>query len=163
MSKKISIILLEDITNLGQAGDIVEATEGYARNFLFPQAKAALATDQAKQEVKDKKQQAAKINDEQLAALQSKADNLAGTELLLTARVKDGTEIYGKITPGQIAKELNKAAKLDLKAKAINLPQPITATGTYDVTVSLSPDVETTIKVTVEPDPDSLPNEDAKE
>ena len=53
MAKKIKVILLEDVQGYGRAGDIVEASEGYARNFLFPQAKAALATSQAEEQAEE--------------------------------------------------------------------------------------------------------------
>lgn len=163
MSKKVNIILLEDIPSVGQAGDIVSVLEGYARNMLIPQMKAALATAQNESAVQDKKLRAAKISQADLAARQAQAESLMGSELLITARLKDGDEIYGQIKPAQIVKSLNQQANLSLTARAIGLPAPITVIGTYDVTVKLSPDVETVIKVTVVPDPASHPSPAADE
>lgn len=155
MSKKVKIILLEDVPNIGRAGDIVSVTEGYARNMLIPQTKAALATTQNEQALADKKRRAAQISQAQLAALQSQADALMDTELIITARLKDGDQIYGQVKPAQIVKALNEQANLKLTAKSISLAKPITSVGTFDATIHLSSDVETIIKVTVVPDPKS--------
>lgn len=150
MSKKVSVILLENITELGQAGDIVTVNEGHARNFLFPEGKAALATaevrsrQQAEAATKQRAQSAA------IAAAQALAQTLEGTELTLRAQIKDGNEIFGRITSQQIADELKQQANLNLTAKQIELPAPITTTGSQDVTINLTDDVTATIRVTVE-------------
>lgn len=160
MSKKVSVILLEDIAGLGQAGDIIAVSEGHARNFLFPEAKAALATTEIqaqKQAEKDKQQ---KEKAAATIAAQELAQNLEGTELTLRAKVKDGNEIFGKITKKQITEELNKQAKLQLTNKQIELTTPIKTTGSQDVTINLTDDVTATIKVTVEAEPSSLPASD---
>ena len=157
MSKKVKIILLEDVPNIGRAGDIVAVTEGYARNMLIPQTKAALATTQSEKTLQEKKMRAAKISQTQLAILQSQADSLRNTELFITARLKDGEQIYGQIKPAQIIKALNEQANLNLTAKSISLAEPITSIGTFDTTVNLSPDVETVIKVTVIANPKTKP------
>jgi large subunit ribosomal protein L9 len=163
MSKKIKVILLEDLSNYGKAGEIIDVSEGYARNFLFPQAKAALATAQVEKQAEEKIAQEEQTEQEQLAKTRQQAEKLDGTELTLLSRVKDGNQIFGKITKQDISKALNTQAKLTTKAKDINLPDPITSLGSYDITVNLSADVETNIKVTVEPDPDSLPKTDDQE
>jgi len=63
MTKKVDILLLEDIPSLGKAGSVVSVNEGHARNFLFPQGKAALADPKAKKQVADKAQQDQKLTD----------------------------------------------------------------------------------------------------
>ncbi len=160
MSKKVSVILLEDVAGLGQAGDIIAVSEGYARNFLFLEGKAALATAEAKakQVAQTKATEAEKAATTQAA--QGLAQTLDGTELTLKARVKDGTEIFGRITKKQIADELNKQAKLKLTPKQVDLTKPITTIGSQDVTINLTSDVTATIRITVEADPTSLPASD---
>lgn len=152
MSKKVSVILLETVNGLGQAGDIVAVSEGHARNFLFPEGKAALATTAVqaqKQAEKDKQQRDKAIA---TATAQELAQSLEGTELTLKAKVKDGNEIFGKITKKHITDELNKQAKLKFTSKQIELPTAITTTGSQDVTINLTDDIATTIRVTVEAD-----------
>lgn len=154
-SQKVSVILLEDVPSLGQAGDIVSVSEGYARNALFPPGKAALASAGIKKEHEARRQTAQKKEADALAARQAKAAQLEGTELALYARVKDGNEIFGRLTAAHIAKQLNAQAKLELKSKDVLLPEPLTKLGSYDVTLCLAPDVEASIKVTVLPEPGS--------
>lgn len=164
MADKISVLLLEDVASLGKAGEIVTVAEGYARNQLFPAGQAALATDQVRREAKAKEAKHLAAHQADLAALQARAQLLDGTELTLTARVKEGEEIFGKITAAQIAKELNHSANLQLKPKDITLEEPITTIGTHGVLVHLSPDVEATIQVQITPDPNQpSPHADEKD
>ena len=161
--KKIKIILLEDIKNRGQAGDIVTVSDGYARNFLFPQGKAALATPDSEDRALRSQQASAQTAEQDLAKLQTQAKKLDGTELTLTAKVKEGSEIYGSITPLVIAKELNKQAGTSLKAKDIALDQPVTTLGSTDVVVHLSPEVEINLRLTIEPDTEAQEKTDDSE
>jgi len=158
MAKNIQVILLENIEDVGQAGDIVTVSEGYARNSLFPAGQAALATEGTKQAQSRTAAQQDKAKQQQLAAAQEQAAALDGTELTIEARLKEGNDIFGSITATQIAKELNQQAKLTLKAKDVNLAQPIATTGSHSVVVHFSPDAEATIQVTVVPEPGSEPD-----
>lgn len=160
MSHKVSVLLLENVPEVGSAGEIVTVSEGYARNFLFPEGKAALATDAL---TKNKEQLDAKRQREheaRLAQVQQLAETLNVTEVTLTARVKDGDEIYGSIQAKHIAEELHNKAKLAVKPKDIELPVPLTRLGTTPVVIHLSPDVSATVHVTIVADPDSLPRDD---
>lgn len=158
MAQKIKVILLEDIENVGRAGDIVAVSEGYARNKLFPGGQAALATDSAVKQAQHQKQKREAATREVTAKLQELASKLDDTELALLAKVKEGNEIFGKITAAQIAKQLNQQAQLSLKPKDILLTAPITQLGTYPITVQLAKDVEAHLVVTVEADPASVPS-----
>lgn len=162
MSGKISVFLLEDVPTLGKAGDIIAVSEGYARNFLFPQGKAAVANETTQKQQAAKAAQAKATHDQAIIKLQEQAEQLDGTELTLTARVKEGEEIFGSITAAAIAKELSKQSGIALKAKAIELASPITTLGAHKMTVHLSPDVETTIVVTVVPEPGTEAKADAE-
>lgn len=150
MKNRIRVVLLEKVAGVGVPGDIVTVAEGYARNLLFPAGKAALATEAVtkKKQQADRQQRAEAA--QALQARQTKAEQLEGTELRLTEKIKEGTELYAKVTTKQIATELNKQAHLAVKAKDVGLEKAITETGSYDVTVNLSPDVSTTIRVTVD-------------
>jgi large subunit ribosomal protein L9 len=151
MAKKISVILLEDVAGVGTAGDIASVSEGYARNSLFPNGSAAIADEGRLKAIDKKMAKQAAADDSALTKHQETAKALDGTELTITAKVKEGegSELYGKITASAIAKELQAQAKLKLKAKDIGLAEAITAIGSYDVQVQIADDVEATIKVTV--------------
>ena len=154
MSRKLTVLLLEDVASLGKAGDIVTVSEGYARNFLFPEGRAALADEKTQKEARQRREAKQAESDRALAEAQALAEKLEGTELTLKARRKEdeGNEIYGSITARQIAEELNRAAELSVAAKDIKLKKPITSLGSQAVTVHLSPEVEITIQVTITPD-----------
>ncbi len=149
MSKRIKVLLLEDIKSLGQTGEIVTVNEGYARNFLFPQEKAALATDDTIINYQKKGKEEQIVQQKEFEDIKKRAELLADTELTISARVKKDDSIYGKITSSQIAKELTEKTPYKFKAGNIVIDKPVTALGTYDATIKLSSDIETPIKVTV--------------
>ncbi len=149
MSEKVSVLLLEKIPSVGEAGQIIEVSDGYARNFLFPAGKAALATPEKKQQAAAASAKAKKEAQEKLKVLQELAQKVDNTELTITARVKDGDEIYGSVTAKHIVAELKKQAKLDISARQIGLPEALTRLGSTPVTLQLSPEVLATIHVVI--------------
>ncbi|MEX2055218.1 MAG: 50S ribosomal protein L9 [Candidatus Andersenbacteria bacterium] len=157
MSKRVQVILLENDPTLGRAGEIVTVSEGYARNFLFPVGKAALATLPSQRAQKEKQQRQAKKEEKTLEELQAKALTLEGTELTIPARVKEAESIFGSISAAKIAQELKRQAKLSVTPKQVVLKKPITELGSVDVVIKLSPAVETAIRVTVVAEPGSVP------
>lgn len=160
MSNKIKVILLEDIPALGRGGDIVAVAEGYARNLLFPEGRAALATEQVRQVQHQKKSQQKAQVEAELMQLQAVAQKLDGTELTLAARVKEGEEIYGKITARMIAEELNRQASLSVRPSDVVLGRPLTALGSRDMTVHLSSAVDMKIRVTIVSDGKHKPSKE---
>ena len=149
MSKDIEVILLEDIDELGTAGDIVSVSEGYARKSLFPEGLAALATQSHFAKASRDKARQESLKQDELRALQDKASALDGTELVIEAEVKDGNEIYGSIGQQEVCKELKSQAGLTCKAKDITMAAPLTSLGSEDVSVSLGEGIEATVRVTI--------------
>lgn len=160
MAKKIRVILLEDVESCGRAGDIVAVAEGYARNFLFAQGRAALADAAAITRNQLVKQREATARAVLAAQLQERAEQLEGTELTIVAKVKEGEEIFGSVTAKRIAEELQRQAHLLVKPKDVALTAALTRLGSTDVTVALSPDIETHIRVTIVADPTSRVKEE---
>lgn len=151
MSKKVQVLLLETIPGIGTAGSITSVAEGYARNFLFPQGKAALAIEKIVQHSKQQESKNRAAAEQRLRVLQDEAEALQGSELTIKARIREGDELYGGITAARIAQELSVQAKRAFKAKDIAVPRSIKHLGSYDVTVHVSKEVDTNIKVTVVP------------
>lgn len=151
MSKNVRVILLEDLPGLGHTGDIVNISEGYARNSLFPAGRAALADDETV--AKAKKQQASQTEKDQqkLKDLQAIAEKLDGTELEMPVRVNEEQKLYGSITKSAIIKYLQPQLTLKLRPSDISLSQTITACGNYPILVSLDGQVETTIYLNIVP------------
>ncbi|MEX0650227.1 MAG: 50S ribosomal protein L9 [Candidatus Andersenbacteria bacterium] len=154
MSGDVKVLLLENVDSLGSAGDIVTVSEGYARNKLFAEGKAALATEQEQQKHKEQESRKTKQAEAELAELEERAQQLDSTELQLQAKVNEGEEIFGSITPKHIVEELNKQAGLQLSPKSISITKPIKQLGTYDMIVKLSDEVEFSMVVAVMPEPE---------
>lgn len=156
MPKNVQVLLLEDIQGLGRAGDIISVAEGHARNALFPEGKAALATRTVQTRYAVTRARAKAEEIAHLKELQEKADILEGSEMTFTVRLKDGDQIYGSITKKQIVDELNQKADLELRLHDVKVPAPLKRLGTYDAIVTLSRDIECTVKVSIVPDQESL-------
>lgn len=138
----MQVLLLEDIQSLGKVGDIVAVSEGYARNFLFPEGKAALATKQvlATKETKDASKR--KKAEEELVAQQAIASTLENTELVMREKVKEGDGLYGSVSAKEVASVISKQAGTNIPPRHITGDFPIKSLGSYPVTVQLAQGVE---------------------
>jgi large subunit ribosomal protein L9 len=143
------VLLLEDIKNLGKTGDIVDTSEGYARNFLFPQSKAALATKQVKSNKESKDAAARKKAQDELEAQQAIASRLEHTEVTITQRVKEGDELYGSVTAKDVSSLLQQEAHVKVAPRSIRGTFPFKRTGTYPVTIQLEQGVEFQMNVVI--------------
>jgi large subunit ribosomal protein L9 len=152
MSKNLRVILLEDIPDVGAAGEIVNVTEGFARNALFPSGKAAIASEKHVARANEKKQTAAAQKAAELAIIQKQAEAIDGTELTIEARVKDEDTIFGAVTAATVAEELEKA-NVVVKASNIDMPsKKITTLGTYEIVVSFGNEVEAKLQLNIVPE-----------
>lgn len=151
MSKNISIILLEEVASLGKPGDIVQANEGFARNSLFPEGKAAIADAGAKAKKQTREQALRRAAAKDLAKLQAQAAKIDGKDFTIIAQVKEGDELYGSINGDQIVGALKEQAGLIIKTKQVGITDKLTRLGTYEVPVNLSDEVEALIKITIIP------------
>jgi len=156
----MKVILTEKVTALGSAGEIVNVSQGYGRNFLIPGRKAVLA-DKANQKQLDHHKRALgkKIEAEKAEAteLKSKVD---GISLHLIKKVGSNGKIFGSVTTNDLSKELAKQG-IEVERRLILIDDAIKMIGTYDVKVKLHLGVEASFKVTVEMDPKQV-EEDKK-
>jgi large subunit ribosomal protein L9 len=142
------VILKENVENLGRIGDVVNVTDGYARNFLLPRnlvvaadAKNIEAIEHHKRSL-EKKRMAAK------ASAQELAKKLADYSCTLSRKVGEGDKLFGSVSTADIAEVLKKAG-FPVERREIQLEQPIKTLGVHPVTVKLDAEVETTLKVWV--------------
>jgi large subunit ribosomal protein L9 len=130
-------ILLKDVESLGEAGEAVDVSPGYLRNYLVPRKLAQPATDRSleearrRQEAADKAAREAEERAEQTAALLSK------TVLTIQHRAGEDGKLYGSVTSAEIADAIQEARGLKVDRRKINLEQPIREIGTYMVEVEL--------------------------
>lgn len=143
----MQIILLQNVEKLGQAGEIVEVSLGYARNFLIPKNLAKEATPQIIAEVEAKKQKQAKIAEADLVKTEELAKKLDGFELEVKAKASEEGTLFGSITNTKIA-SLLKEKGFDIKAEKIAVDH-IKEVGEHEVVVNLAHGLEARIMLIV--------------
>lgn len=146
----MKIILLKDYKNLGKAGEMVEAKDGYARNYLLPRNIAIEATPE---NVENWKEEQKKLQEEERLAYegaQELKEKLESITLNLSAKGGETGKLFGSITNAEISKELLKEEKLSIDRKKIELKEPIKTAGLHEVPVRVYPEVLATLKVNIE-------------
>ena len=148
----MQLILLQKVVNLGGLGDKVNVKPGYGRNFLIPYGKAvpATAANLAAFEAK-RAEYEAKAN-EALAGAQARKADLEGASITLKVNASTEGKLYGSVGPRDIAEAFSAAGKPLTKSEVVMGEGPIRRTGEFDVVVHLHADVETTVKVIIEPE-----------
>lgn len=145
----MKMLLLADVKNLGKQGEIIEVSDGYARNFLLPKKLGKPATEgTVRAKEKEKLDQISKKQRE-IEAMKAHAEVLATQEVTVKARVGDGGKFFGSITSQDIATALKEQYNQDFDKRKIQLPEPIRSLGTHDVSIRLSPEVVAHVKVKV--------------
>ncbi len=145
----MKIILLQDVENLGKAGDLKEVANGYARNYLLPRQLAAGATPSL---IANRQQRIAaeqrKI-EKQADANRQQAERLGQITLTFKARVGSQGRLYGSITSQDIATGLREVEGISVDRRLIDLPNPIRSTGTFTVPVKIASKLQPKITVNV--------------
>ncbi|MCM1267753.1 MAG: 50S ribosomal protein L9 [Bacteroidales bacterium] len=145
----MKVILLEDVKKLGKKGDIVEVSDGYARNFVLPKKLGVEANAKNQNDLKLQKANADKIAAAQLAEAKDLAQLLETKEVVVKIKSGEGGRTFGSVSSKEIAQEAKTQCGLDLDKKKIQLSEPIKALGAYEVGVKLHPKVTGTLKVKV--------------
>ena len=147
----MKLILRDDVANLGRSGDLVEVRDGYGRNFLLPRKLAVMANEKNIRQLEHDRRVITAHQAKQRAAAGDIAAQLARTEVKIARKVGEQDKLYGSVTALDIADALvSKGVKID--RRAISLPEPIKATGTYEVDVRLHSEVTGKVKVEVIPE-----------
>ena len=140
----MKVILLQDVKKMGKKGDVIEASDGYARNYLFPRKLAEEATANALHVVNAKKELA------ELEAAQKLAAELKGKEVSIEAKAGESGRLFGAITNKDIAEVINSKFNLSIDKKKIVM-DTIKVAGGYEIEVKLYPEVSTKMKVIIVP------------
>lgn len=145
----MQVILLERVQNLGELGDSVKVKPGYARNFLIPQGRAAIATSANLAEFEARRAELERQEAEALAAVQARAQALEGTEITIARKTGEEGKLFGSVGPQDIADALT-AAGLEVGRHEVRLlSDTLRQIGDYEVGVHLYADVEASITVHV--------------
>ncbi len=144
----MDVILLQDVDNLGTAGDIVKVKPGYARNFLIPNGLALRSSKQnVAVAVEKKRNKEAKFNRE-LKAQTDLADQLSKIELTIEVQVGEEERLFGSVSTMDIHKALEDKG-IDLDRHNIMLEEPIKSLGIYHIPIKISADLTPDIKLYV--------------
>lgn len=144
----MKIILLQDVKGLGKKGELKEAAEGYARNFLFVKKLAEIATESGVKKVQIIKKKQEEKNQMDLEKTQELASQLEGKAITILVKAKDG-RLFGSVHVRDIAKELKKE-DIIIPEKSIILENPIKELGEYEVKIELDHKIEAMMTVIIE-------------
>jgi large subunit ribosomal protein L9 len=142
------VILMEDVEGLGITGDIVRVAPGYARNYLFPQNKAAQVTDATRRMVEKRRAEADRKRAETRAAAQALADKIGAMALAITARAGSDGKLYGSIGMTDLLDALKKEG-VELQKSQVDLREPFRQLGDYTVKVRLLSDIHAELKIQI--------------
>ena len=145
----MKVILNKMVKNVGRAGDVVDVSDGYAKNFLLKQNLAVPANAENMNVNKLQKQAEAKAKAEAKAEATRLAEILKTTTVTIKATIGKNGTLFGSVTNKEIADELAKMGH-DVDKKKIVLDQPIKSLGNFKVTLKLYPEVSATLAVVVE-------------
>jgi large subunit ribosomal protein L9 len=133
----MKVILLSDVKGCGKKGELVNASDGYARNFLIPRKLAKEANAQAMNELKNAELAKQHKIDVEKAAAKEAAAKLSGKTVKLYANAGQGGRLFGSVTTKEIAEELKRAYDVDVDKRKIVLDGEIKAFGTYECEIRL--------------------------
>ena len=146
----MKVILLKDVKKLGKKGDVINASDGYARNFLFPKGLAKEATENNLHILNNQKENERKQKLAELEAAQKLASELKGKEIKIVGKAGDNGKLFGAITSKDVAKKIKETYKIDIDKKKIVM-ETIKVAGGYEIEVKLYPEVLTKMKVIIVP------------
>lgn len=145
----MKVILTEDVKSLGKKGEIVDVSDGYARNFILKKKKGVEANSKNLNDLKLKKANDDKIAQEQYEAAQELGKKLEAGEIRLSIKMGEGGRAFGSVSSKEIAEAVKNQMGLEIDKKKVQLKETIKTPGTHNVTVKLHPKVAAELKVTV--------------
>lgn len=145
----MKVILIHDVKTVGKSGEILEVSDGYARNFLFPRQLAQEATEgalkQAEQRIRTEQIKRAKIK----AEAEELAGQLGSAKVVLKAKAGTEGRLYGAVTAKEIAEAVKGQTGLTVDRRKLELGEPIKALGTFEIPARIHPEVTATLHVDV--------------
>ncbi|HPN84475.1 MAG TPA: 50S ribosomal protein L9 [Victivallales bacterium] len=142
------LILLQDIEDLGNAGDIVNVTNGHARNFLIPKGLAVTESKAALRKLAAGKEKIEARRKEEMEKATKIAEKIASIELSISVQASDDKQLFGSVSASSISAELAKQG-IEIESRKILLENPIRTTGDYVVKVKVHKDLTPELKIKV--------------
>ncbi len=146
---KTKVLLMTDVDNLGQVGDVVEVAAGYARNYLLPNGLASVPTAEAMRAAAKVREKLAKEREQRLAVLRTVAERLAGIAITITAAANEEGHLYGSVSARDIIAKLAEAGYGDLQPSQVRMEHALRQVGEHAVVIHLGEDIDAEVKVTI--------------
>lgn len=145
----MKIILLQDEKKLGKKGQIIEASEGYARNYILPKKIGVEATPRNMNDLKLQKANEEKIAQESLDAAKALASELEAKQVIVKIKAGEGGRAFGSVSTKEIAAACMEQHNIEIDKKKIQLAESLKNFGSYEVAIKLHPQVtgKLTVKV----------------
>ncbi|HOA79610.1 MAG TPA: 50S ribosomal protein L9 [Defluviitaleaceae bacterium] len=143
------VILLEDVKKHGKQGDIVNVSDGYAKNYLIPKGLAVEATKAAENELKLKKKAEEKRRQEELDLAKELKEKIEEKSISISVKSGENGKLFGSVTSKEVSAELKSQLKLDIDKKKIQLNEPIKTLGNHSVPIKLHPKVTAQLTVKI--------------
>lgn len=145
----MKVILQKDVKDVGKVGDLVNVSEGFARNFLFPRKLASEATEKRVKEWEHLKRVAEAKKKKAAAERQALLAKISGTTVTFKLAAGDNDKLFGTVTTADISKELEKAGH-SVDRRDIHLEEPIKVLGQHKATIRMGEGLEANVMVAVE-------------
>lgn len=136
----MEVILSQDISTIGKAGDIVKVKDGYARNYLFPRDLALAATKENMKRVEAQKAKMAALYEEKRKEAEGVAEKLAKVSCTVTVEVNDQEKLYGAVPEAEILRGLEQEG-FEFERKDLVIEKPVEELGIFEIGVQLHPEV----------------------
>lgn len=146
MSKEL--ILLEDVKDLGQVGDIVKVADGYARNYLLPRGFAIAVNKGTLRQAEARKLKLQKEREERLAVAKALAEKIEALEIVLPMAVGENDKLFGSVSAQVVADAIN-AQGIEIGKADVLLDEGIRELGDYTIVIKVSGDVKANLKLKV--------------
>lgn len=146
----MKIILKADVKGVGKKGELINASDGYARNYLFPRNLAMEATEGNIKTLEMQRSKEAKKKSEELSEAKEFAKKLSELSITIKVKTGDSGKLFGSITSKDISEEMKKQLGFDVDKKKIMLDDPIKVAGSYEIDIKVYPEVHGKIKVNIE-------------
>ncbi len=146
----MKVVLLQDVPKLGKKGEVINASDGYARNFLIPKGLAKEATPEVLKQIEKEKEEERKRQEAIKKESEALLSELHKHVFKIKAKAGEGGKLFGSLTNANIAEEVTKTLGKEFDKRWIVLESPIKSVGIYDVLVKLPGGVSGKIKVEVE-------------
>jgi len=148
MAATTKLILLEDVEDLGRAGDTVMVAPGHARNYLLPKGLAAKVTPGALRQIEARRERIEAKRKLDLEAAQALAGKISAMELTIPMQAGDDDRLFGSVTAHMVADELGRQG-VTVESRRVRLEEPIKALGEYAVEIRIHAEVIATVKLWV--------------